>query len=189
MKANTFRRGSWIVTLPLVAAAVAYFMVFVLPGRRAIGELREQIRVKEEYVDKAAGVATSLASRKQDLEKARAYAAVWQQRTLEDSEITAFYGRIHEAARSAGTRFTRFDPQPPTSYQRLTRIPVTLGCSGSFAQIHDFLWHLEAMPATLWMEALRIEKAAESDKDASCEVVLVIFAGNHDISGYAKLAN
>jgi Tfp pilus assembly protein PilO len=189
MKANTLRRGSWIVTLPLIAVAVAYFMLFVLPGRRAIAELREQIRVKEEYVAKAAGVAASLASRKQELEKARAYAAVWQQRLLEESEITAFYGRIHEAARAAGTRFTRFDPQPPTPYQKFSRIPVTLGCSGSFAQIHDFLWHLEDMQSTLWMESLRIEKAGESDKDASCEVVLVIFAGNHDISDYAKLAN
>ena len=53
------------------------------------------------------------------------------------------FGRIHELADTAGIRITRFDPQPLTAYERIYRVPVVLGCGGSFRQIGEFLRTLE----------------------------------------------
>ena len=59
-----FSRGNWIVTLPLAAAAVAYVMLGFLPGRKAIGELQQQVQQKQDYMSATASVAPALLLRR-----------------------------------------------------------------------------------------------------------------------------
>ena len=49
---TAIRRNSWIVTVPLAAAAVAYFVFFFLPNQRTIAELRNRIRQKQRQKNK-----------------------------------------------------------------------------------------------------------------------------------------
>ena len=67
-------------------------------------------------------------------------------------------GRIHQEADAAGVRITRFDPQAPVVYEKLRRVPVVVGCTGSFSQIYEFIRKLETMPTSVWVGALRMEK-------------------------------
>jgi Tfp pilus assembly protein PilO len=184
--AATFRRGSWIITLPLAAMAAAYVFFIFLPGRKALAELREEIRVKQDYVDQAGSLPATLAQHKRELNDSRAYAEAWHHRLAEEKELPALFGRIHNAAKAAGIRVTKFDPQAAVAFETLRRVPLSLGCSGSFPQIHKFLRALEDEPAAIWVESLRIDKATEDGRDATGEATLVIFANNPEISGYAR---
>jgi Tfp pilus assembly protein PilO len=104
----------------------------------------------------------------------------------EERELGVAFGKVHETANKAQVRITKFDPQAPAVYERLRRVPVVVGCTGSFAQIHEFLRTLEEMPLTIWVESMRMEKDPKTGRDVMCEITLGIFANNSDISGYAN---
>ena len=53
--------------VPLMAAAVLYLTLFLLPRERAIGELREQVTTKQQYVIRSAGLPRTLQSARQEL--------------------------------------------------------------------------------------------------------------------------
>ena len=188
-KTAKVRRGSWVVIVPLAVIAAAYVWFFYLPGSRAIDELREQVKTKQSYIDEAATLNDALRKENQELEEAKKYVAARQQRIPEEKDLGVAFGKVHETANKARVRITKFDPQAPVVYERLRRVPVTVGCTGSFAQVHEFLRTLEEMPLTIWVESIRMEKDQKSGRDVTCELSLGIFAGNSEISGYASNSN
>jgi Tfp pilus assembly protein PilO len=68
----------------------------------------------------------------------------------------------------------------------LQEIPITMTCSGKFAEIHSFLRNLERLPPTIWIESMRLDKDARNAKDVRCELNLVVFSDNPQSSDYAK---
>jgi hypothetical protein len=183
---NTFRHGSWIVTLPLGVIAAAYIMGVYLPNHRVIGELRRDAAEKQDFIDEAAQTNTAIGSGKRTLEKTLAYTTAREQLAPHEKEMSLLYGRIHEAARAAGASPSRFDPQAVAAFDTFRRTKVVVGCSGSFLQIYEFLRRLEGMPAAIWVDSVRIDKKGDSGGEIGCEVDLAIFADNSESSGYAK---
>jgi hypothetical protein len=61
-----------------------------------------------------------------------------------------------------------------------------MGFVGSFAEICRFLYQLETMPQTLWLEDVQIEKCAKNTGDVQCEIILEIFADNIENSDQVK---
>ena len=51
-----FNRGSWLVTIPMVAIAVVQITFVYFPGRRAVAELRKDIEHKQRVISDAAHV-------------------------------------------------------------------------------------------------------------------------------------
>lgn len=176
------RRSSWIVTVPLAAAALAYLLLFLLPGNRAIGELRQQIRQKRDFIEIAASMAKTLGTLRTQREQAASYSAACAGGGSTSGGISAIFGEINDLATAAGTTVTRFDPEPVVSYDKIKRIPLTMGCVGSFAEICTFLRRLEELPAMIWVETLRVEKIDKNSESVSCEINLVVFAGNPEDS-------
>jgi Tfp pilus assembly protein PilO len=183
---STKRGNSWLITVPVTIAAIAYVSLMFLPNKRAIDRLREEIRSKQEYLAEANGLSNQVASREQELAKTREYVASRQKYLPQESDLPALYARIHEAAQAAHARVTRFDPQPAVPYERLRRIPVTLTCSGSYQHMVELLRGLEGMPSAVWMEVVKIDKVGDSAKDVNCELSLVVFSGSSENSDYAK---
>ena len=175
-------RGSWIVTVPLAAAAVAYLVAVFLPGRRAIATLQEEVTKKQEYVAQAAGLAKGLAATQQELEKTLAYTANWKKHAPAEGERAALYGKIHELAKAAGTLTTRFDPKPVNSRMRIRDYPLTMGCTGTFAQVHELLRSLETLPVEIWVDTVLIKKGSETGDSVACEANLVVFTDNPESS-------
>ena len=114
------RRSSWIVTVPVAAAAVAYVTLSFLPERRAIGEARRQIRQKQDYIVRAGGLAPAVRITQQKLEKAQACNTAWEQHAPTERELSALYGKIHELAKAAGTTITKFDPEAALRYEKVS---------------------------------------------------------------------
>jgi Tfp pilus assembly protein PilO len=185
MKSNILQ-GKWLLPLATVAVGIAYFVLLFLPNRRAIGELAEQVSCKRQAaVQVARGSQTLLATQK-EIQRATAYVAVWQSDLPHGGTMAHLFRRIGGLARSSHVSMTRMAPQEPLAMARLRRVPVLMGCTGSFSQIADFLQKLEKLPQTLWINDLRLEGSGKDGKSVRCEITLEIFADNLEISDCAR---
>jgi Tfp pilus assembly protein PilO len=183
---TSIRRSSWIVTIPLAAAAVAYVTLSFLPDRRAIGEARRQIRQKQQYIVQSGGLATVLRSAEEELKKTQAYNAAWGQHAPVEAELSAVHGKIQELAKASGTTITRFDPEPAVRYEKISHFPIGVGCVGSLAEICGFLERLESLPTRIWVKDLLLKETGKDGNPILCELNLGIFANNLENSDYVE---
>lgn len=174
------------MTVPMVGVAVAYFMLFFLPGSKAIDELKKQTAEKQAYVEQAGELATALGLAQAELDKARSYYQAWKDNAPRQRELAALFGKINQLAKVAGTTTTRFDPEPLVQRDHLREIPLTMGCSGTNAQIFEFLRGLESLPLSIWVTSVQIEKVNPRTKAVDCEAAVVVFTGNPGDSDYAN---
>ncbi len=180
------KRGSWIVTLPLAAAAAVYFVLVFLPSNRAIGEARRLVRQKQESLAESAGLPAELLAAQQELAKTESYIAAWDRRAPASGERSSLHGKIYALAKAAGVATTRFDPEPVVPWATICEIPIVMGCSGSFAEICEFLASIEREAAEIWIASTNIEKIDRANDLVVCEVRLVVFTDNLEISGYVE---
>ena len=183
---TTIRRNSWLVTVPLAAAAVAYISLSFLPERRAIGKARQQVRQKQDYIVRAGSLATALQIAKQELKKTGTYNTAWEQHAPAQAELSGLYGKIHELAKAAGVTITRFNPEPVVRYEKISRIPIGMGCVGSFAQICEFLEGLEGLPLKIWANECHLARGEQNGQGVSCELTLDVFTCNLENSDYVE---
>jgi Tfp pilus assembly protein PilO len=185
MNAKT-RQSGWIVTLSLLAIAVAYVMLSWLPNYRAVKEMRAQLETKRQFVTQADGLATTLVGAQQELDKIKPVITKWEKAAPAKRDIPGLYGKISVLAKDAHLAVGRFDPQPVIVHEKLEEIPLAMNCSGTFAQIHGFIRSVEGLPVTIWVESMRLEKKAQNAKDVQCELNLVVFSNNPQNSDYAR---
>jgi Tfp pilus assembly protein PilO len=180
------RHNTWIVTVSLASMAIAFMALVWLPGRRNVKELCVQVETKRGIVAQATGLGTMLIGVNQELSKSEAIVTQWEKTAPGKREIPELFGKIDALAKSAHLAIGRFDPQPVVVHERLREIPITMNCSGTFGQIFAFLHEIERLPATIWVESLRIEKTAQNAKDVQCELNLVVFSNKSQGSDYAR---
>ena len=175
-------RGSWIITLPLAGIAIAFLTLIFLPEQRRIDALRHEMRAKQDYVLAAGQMAARLNSLNADLKETLAYSAAWRGRAVESAGATALCGRIAQLAQGAGVTTARFAPGPPRQLDRMARVPLSVVCYGSFAQLQDFLAGLEAGPQRLWLNDLKLEADAEPGRNVRCEMTVEVFVDDSENS-------
>ena len=185
MKTN-LKRSDWIITVPLTAAAVAYVMLVFLPGRRANDELKDQIALKQQTIGQIPGLVNALEASGEELAMTKTYNTAWEQRAPARGEISMLHAKIRELAESAGTVITRFDPERSQTHGVLREIPLSVGCTGTFARIFEFLRGLEGMPEEIWINNLNLERVDMARGAVDCELSLVIFADNPENSDYVE---
>jgi Tfp pilus assembly protein PilO len=127
-----------------------------------------------------------LVASQQELEKTDAVATQWEKTAPGKRDIPALFGKINALAKDAGLTISRFDPQPFLVYEKLQETPITIVCSGTFAEIFGFLRLIEGLPATIWVESIRLEKDSQNAKDVRCELNLAVFSNNQQSSDYAR---
>jgi Tfp pilus assembly protein PilO len=176
MTKATFRHNSWTVTALLTAVAVAYLTLVWLSGRRAVTALEDQVESKRRFAAQAAELSADLAGCQQELDQAQAAVARWEKAAPRKRHLAAFFEKINVMANKAGLAVTRFDPQPFVAHEEIREIPVVIDCSGGFAHVYEFLRNVERLPPTIWVESIKIEKAARDAKNVTCKVDLVGFA-------------
>jgi len=179
---TTRRRNSLVVTIPLAAAAAAWVFLVFLPIQRAIGRLGDEENEIRQYCDRSELLLPVLAHTSRDLVDVQERLVRWRQPLPSSGDLTALLGEITASARSAGLRTTRFDPQPMVKYDRIAQMPVEMGVTGSFPRFFAFLRKLETMPRTIWIDRMMIGVAGNGGEDVLCELNLVVFVDNPDIS-------
>ncbi len=175
---TAFRQSSWIVTLSLVAIAAAYLTVVWLPGRKAIVEMQTQVEAKRSFVTQATGQSAALLGIQKELDRTNKAVSQWENASPKKKDLAKFFGTIDAMAKDAHLAVSRFDPQPFVVHEKLREIPLSIKCTGTFAQCFDFIRRVESLPVALWVDTVRIDKKAQDSKDVECEVSLVVFSNN-----------
>ncbi len=173
-----FNRGSWIVTLPLVAGVGLFFVFVFLPTKQTIAELRETLKQKRQFIESTAGLPHQIGEAEQKLRKCATYDDDWKASAGDPHQIPEVFAEINELARSAGAVTTRFDPLQEVPLDSLAKFPVSLGVSGNFDQIFEFLTQLERLPQAIWVDDLHLEAPGKTREEIRCSAKLVIFADN-----------
>ncbi len=182
----TFRQSSWIVTPCLGAIAATYLMLVWLPSRRVIKQWHDEVEARQKVVTGATGVAATLAAVEQELDKSREAVADWEKVAPGKRDIPALYGGINALAKETGLTITRFDPQAIQVYEKVQVMPIAVVGNGTFAQLFEFLRLIEALPVTIWVDSLRLEKQSQNGKDIQCELNFAVFSNNQQSSDYVK---
>ena len=179
-------RGSWIVTLPMAGVAAAYVMLVFLPGRRAIGEARDKIEQSQKHITQATAMAAALPVLEEELRTTQAYNTAWEENSPGQGGLSALYGKINALAKAVGTTTTRFDPEPVVPRDTIREIPIAMACTGSFAQLFNFIQSLEGLPEEIWVNSYKLENIAGKEGSVTCELTLVVFASNSKNSDYVE---
>jgi Tfp pilus assembly protein PilO len=180
-----FNRGSWLVTIPMVAIAVVQITFVYLPGRRAVTQLRKDIEYKERIIKDASHISATLSAAQQDLISVKSYISNWRQVASTTHHLPAVYGSIHNLSKQSGTTPTRFEPQVFTDLSLLRQVPINMSFTGTLSQIHEFVRSMEGLPLTIWIESLRLDKDRQTGSNVLCEVKMIVFSDNTNISNYA----
>jgi Tfp pilus assembly protein PilO len=176
------RCGSWTVTISLAAAGVLYLLFSFLPTARSIKVLRDEIQGNENYIAQASTLSIALAECQTQLERTKEYTSNWRQRLPTRGTFPALLSRITKQADVAGASTTRIEPQATMDLDTLRVIPVVFSAKGRFIEISRLLAGLESLPERVWLEDVRLNSAREHGKKVTCELRLVVFAGNSEIS-------
>ncbi len=168
----------WTILVLAAAAAGAYLCFGYLPGEASLDGLRGELAAVEESIQQAEMLAPAIEATRQQSGKTAEYVRKWEQSAPSEDQLSELFGRINRLAEESGATTTRFEPQPPVPYDTICRLPVQMGCAGSFGQIGRFLRALECLDQTVWIGALRMEQAGENREDVHCELTLDIFADN-----------
>lgn len=175
-------RGSWMITLPLAAIATAFLTLIFLPEQRRIDALHHEMRAKQDYVLAAGQMAGRLNALNADLTETLAYGAAWRGRAVDSTGVTVLCGKIAQLAHGAGVVTARFAPGSPRRLERLERVPLSMVCYGSFAQLQKFLAGLESCPQRLWLNGVKLQADGESGKDVRCELTVEVFVDDSENS-------
>jgi Tfp pilus assembly protein PilO len=178
MNKKAHAQSGWTLTaLPIVVVAV--YLTFVwLPGHQAVTALHDQVESKQQFVVQAAGLPAVLAACQQELQRAEAAVAQWENAAPRKRHLAAYFEKINVAAKEAGLAVARFDPQPLVVHERIQEIPLVIDGSGGFVHIYDFLRNVERLPPTIWVESIKLENGKGKAKNVTCRVNLVGFGDN-----------
>jgi Tfp pilus assembly protein PilO len=144
--------------------------------------LTSELELKKQIVAQGNQTAAQMLATQEQIRETRQFVEAWQQTAPAGSGSSALLGDISRLAKVAGIRTTRFEPAAIVEQQQLRKTPLTIGCSGSFAQIYQLLLGIEKLPQTVWLDELRIERKEKAKSDLQCELRLVIFADKSKIS-------
>ncbi len=181
MKLN-LTADSWLVPALTLAAAVAYTTLWFIPQQHKISQLREELATKRTFVTQGCTLPTALQATQCELEKTQLYQRAWADASPGRTRLSALFGQISALAKQSGIATTRFDPDPGQDMSRLCRVPLAIGCTGSFAQTRKFLHGIESLPATIWVEKLHVARDSKDGKVVQSVLDLEIFADKQDIS-------
>jgi len=175
-----------IMTLVLAGLGAAYLYFVYLPSQREIRRVEKDLALRRQYIRQSLQAATALPAIEAKLQTVRQQTARWTAAAPTPEQVGTVYARINALVDQTGAATTRFQPLADLPQGTIHRFPVNLAISGSFPQACQFLYDLEQLPATLWIEDLKIEQAAGAGQDVSCELTVVIVADNSENSDQAN---
>ena len=182
MSMRTKLRGNWLVTIPLVGLTVCYLVLFDAPARRHARQVRSELAASMAQVAQGPSILMQISQLEEQLSRSKAHVAAWEESSPPTSGSAVLLGQISRLARDAGARTARLEPGSPAEHDSLRSLALTLVCTGEFEQIFEMLRGIEALPQSVWIDDLKIERKQANDEGLQCELKLAVFAGKSEIS-------
>lgn len=176
-------RTSWFVTLPIAATAIGFLSIIYFPTVKSIRETRNEIRLKEDFIQEIPSLQIAADKLKHELEEIEAYRRACESHMPTTAQLATSFGQINDRARDSETATTHFEPQAEHAMQLLHRVPVKMSVTGSYAAICRLLAELEKMPEAVWVDQLTLKRTRESGQNVEGELKLEVFTVNQKKSG------
>jgi Tfp pilus assembly protein PilO len=176
MKKPSPPKRSWLFAAAVVAGVVGYVVFLFLPGQRATAELRRELEDKQRFVTTNANVDAQIAHVDRELNRTLEFTKAWRAEAPTEARIAQVFVQITRHSEQAHVEIVRFEPQPIARMEHLEKAPIDMACEGTFAQIHDFLGHLESLKADFWITRMHCEPVTAGLPRLRCELSLTFFA-------------
>lgn len=176
-------RGSWLVTMPLLAVGLGYYFFWFSPQAEKIERLRDELRATAQSTGDAQRLAAEVRPARQRLQSTEEYVNTWRARLIEEDAVAHVYARLARLAEQSGVQPGRIAPETATRRQSLVEVPLKLEFSGRFASCVKFLSEIDRQEPFVWVEELQMSRPAGDDAIVACQVKLVVFAGQSNFSG------
>jgi Tfp pilus assembly protein PilO len=187
MTARSERKRNWMILAAAGGLVLGYAYFFFLPASRQITEMKSQLDLAEAQAAGAVQTVAAIGVTEKQLSTASEYVDRWQRAAPSEDQLSEVFERIHELMRLAGTRTTRFEPQRAIAFETFLRIPLSMECEGSFAQLAAVLTGLENMREPIWLRSLEIQSTGQDSELVKAEISLDVFADNLEDSDQENL--
>jgi Tfp pilus assembly protein PilO len=172
----TSKYQSWMITAAVAAAALCYAWFLFLPGQAAIAEMRTDIQNKTDYLVTSQNLPPQIADTNRRLAEVKVYLAKSREQISNEGRLETVVRDITRAARDAGVRIAKLEPQAKIPLEKLVQMPVIIGVTGNFPQVHAWLGRVESLDAAIWVDGMRINTAGGNGGIVECEAKIIVFA-------------
>lgn len=174
-------KRTWMFALAVTGSICAYIVGIFLPGHRATGALRRELEKQREFVENCARLGEQITTQQSELDRTLDYTDTWRDAAPTEARLAHVFVSITRHGSDAGIEIVRFEPQTADHMTLLKRVPLEIDCDGDYRQIFDFITRLETLESDCWIEALKVDPLAGSQR-LRCELRMVFFADRSNIS-------
>lgn len=179
-------RSSWWLIGILIGALALYGYFALWPQYKEVRRRQAYLSQLEAKLKEQWDVVGAIHQTQKELERINTYLQNWERHSPNPKELAPFFAQIAQIANLACVTPTRFSPGKRIPHDRVAKIPLTIECRGTFAQIYKFLYLLEYLPQILWIEHLTIERPSQESPSLQCQISLVVFTDNLENSNQIK---
>lgn len=174
MKLN-LTKSSTSVLLVILGLVATFVMLVYLPINRSIAAAHDTLQLKQSLVAQEESLLAQIERHAQELKDVEAYTQSWEAVPNANFYLSQLLGEISQEAKQAGTDALRLEPGQAVEMQAVQRIPVRLGCSGTFQEIHDLVSRIENLPYKIWLRQIELAPKSDRERDLTCELEFEAF--------------
>ncbi len=169
---------SWVLTVAISGAALAYAFFVFLPMQKSIADVRTKLTQQRAEVLELGTLENEVMQLEGRIEAVRTTIETWHEHAPTEQETATFIGVVSQLAQQAGARVERISPRTAVAMSTLRQHPADLTVEGDFVQIAEFLHQLEQRPETIWITRLNLVASGEAGANVRCELSFTVFADN-----------
>lgn len=174
MKLSLTRNSTTLTTLAMSLAAAFVFLMFV-PLQRAISAAHGSLELKRSLLAQEESLLAQLQIQEKEMEEVRNHTAHWAEVPNPNFHLSQLLGEISQLAKQAGAEALRLEPGPIVAMKSLHRVPVRVGCRGTFQEIHQFLRDIESLPCQLWLHRIELVPGDKDRRELTCTMEFEAF--------------
>lgn len=158
-------RGRSRLVIAIVAGALVCLLFYafaIRPRQGELGDVRAQVDTENARTSQLQGQLAQLEALQQDAPKLEAQLSKIRELVPQDNEIPNFIFQVQEAANAAGVDFVEITPelpkQPPEGAP-LAEVRATIGASGGYFAVQDFIRRLYDLDRAVRIDGLVLAQA------------------------------
>lgn len=153
-----------------LAMTIAYVMLAYLPLGRYISATRDALASQQAAVAQEAALLAQIETYETECHEIEEFTASWPEVSDPNLHLSQLLGKISLEAKRGGVDGLRLEPGQLQEMNAIQRIPVRLGCRGSFQEIHALIKQMESLPNKMWIERLELAAHDEDKNELACEM-------------------
>lgn len=168
-------KSSTSILLVILGLLATFVMLVYVPLNRSIAAAHDALELKQSLVSQEEILLAQIQRHAQELKDVQAYTQSWEAVPNANFYLSQLLGEISQHAKQAGTDALRLEPGQPVDMQAVQRIPVRLGCSGTFQEIHDLIARIESLPHKIALRQIQLAPKSDHLRDLTCELEFEAF--------------